>query len=319
MSFQTPGGPAAKRRRIETANATLRKPFKLPFVNRQQTEPGVDSTPSPSINRGSSAASFTAQTPATPVPARGGRRPTAASPLSTSPSLITASTPGLHAPTSKRPASFASKPTQNPTTTPSPFTKPKPNPQPNALNPPDNNNLLQHLHLSQTTLATTLRTTQSRLDLARQAQRIEQQAAQAARAATHDPSAPVVDAELCALAARWKATSRLAAEELFGVVRGRVEGMGGVRAWRATRRVGRGGGGYGGWGGEGGGMVGGGRGDGDEKGGDGGEGDERGGEGEDGDGGGGEGREEEEEGEEEESRESVSWVDWVLWEVQDVS
>ncbi|KAH6650602.1 hypothetical protein F5144DRAFT_637654 [Chaetomium tenue] len=281
MSFQTPGGPAAKRRRIEIANATLRKPFRSPLVNRQQTEPGTESAPSPSVNRNSStAASFTPQTPATPAPARGGHRLTAASPLSTSPSLASASTPGLPP---KRPASITSNPTKDPTTTttPNPPT-PKPPSTSTSTLP-----LLTQIQHTQTTLTTTLRTTQARLDLARQAQRIEQ-AAHAKR-----PGEPV-DAELCALAARWKATSRLAAEELFGLVRGRVDGMGGARAWRGTRGwVRRGGGGWDDDGGDGG------RGGEGEEGGSG----DGGGEGEDGDGDGGGGEEREEE-EEEESGES---------------
>jgi hypothetical protein len=33
-----------------------------------------------------------------------------------------------------------------------------------------------------------------------------------------------------------KAASRVAADELFELIRGRVEGMGGARAWRESRR-----------------------------------------------------------------------------------
>ncbi|KAH6853898.1 hypothetical protein B0I37DRAFT_440986 [Chaetomium sp. MPI-CAGE-AT-0009] len=236
MSFQTPGGPAAKRRRIEAANATLRKPFRSPLVSRQQTEPGADSAPSPSISRTSPAASFTPHTPVTPAPGRGGHRPVAASPLfTTSPSPTTTSTPGLL----KRHANLTSKPNQSPittTSTPNPPNPPNRKPKPNPNNNPDpekDTPLLQQIHLSQTALTTSLRATQARLDLVRQARRIEE-AAHAKR-----PGEPV-DAELRAMAARWKATSRLAADELFGLIRGRVEGMGGARAWRGTRRVGRG-------------------------------------------------------------------------------
>jgi Swi5-dependent recombination DNA repair protein 1 len=38
------------------------------------------------------------------------------------------------------------------------------------------------------------------------------------------------------MVAKWKGASRLAAEDLFGLIRGWVEGMGGARAWRESRR-----------------------------------------------------------------------------------
>ncbi|KAK3309949.1 uncharacterized protein B0T15DRAFT_19161 [Chaetomium strumarium] len=96
MSFQTPGGPAAKRRRIETANATLRKPFRSPMISRQQNQFGTGSTlESPSTSRAGPAAVSTPQTPATPASLRSQRPapPATASPLSTAPNLTAGDTP----------------------------------------------------------------------------------------------------------------------------------------------------------------------------------------------------------------------------------
>lgn len=57
------------------------------------------------------------------------------------------------------------------------------------------------------------------------------------------------DKELEALTATWKMAGRAAAEEVFGLVAKRVEGMGGVGAWREKEKQKReGGGSGGGWG-----------------------------------------------------------------------
>lgn len=45
-----------------------------------------------------------------------------------------------------------------------------------------------------------------------------------------------VGAELRELTAKWRAASRLAAEELYELIKGRVESMGGAKAWRESRR-----------------------------------------------------------------------------------
>jgi hypothetical protein len=58
-----------------------------------------------------------------------------------------------------------------------------------------------------------------------------------------------VDAELRELVGKWRTASRLAAEDLFGLIKDRVAGMGGAKAWRESRKRQRGGGGfYGGFG-----------------------------------------------------------------------
>ncbi|AEO53620.1 hypothetical protein MYCTH_2295193 [Thermothelomyces thermophilus ATCC 42464] len=222
MTFQTPGAPAAKRRRIEEANATLRKPFRSPLISRRDgNPPGSESQQnSPSVNRGSFSTKINAQAPTTPAPARGYRSSSAATPLSS----VQNRAPSAAGP--KAPASPTSRQSCNPgrgTTELRPGTAA-------GENPAEQGDLLHQLHLAQADLGNLLRSTQSRLDLARQARHIEQ-----ASATKSGPGEPV-DAELRAMTARWKSTSRQAAEELFGLIRERVEGMGGVKAWGATRR-----------------------------------------------------------------------------------
>lgn len=68
-----------------------------------------------------------------------------------------------------------------------------------------------------------------RLETARQARRIE------AASERRYPEGPV-DQELRDLVARWRGAARLAADELFGTVRGRVDTAGGPRAWKAMRQ-----------------------------------------------------------------------------------
>lgn len=68
-----------------------------------------------------------------------------------------------------------------------------------------------------------------RLETARQARRIE------AASERRHPGGPV-DQELRDLVARWRGAARLAADELFGMVRGRVDTAGGPRAWKAMRQ-----------------------------------------------------------------------------------
>ncbi|KAL2129145.1 hypothetical protein VTI74DRAFT_8180 [Chaetomium olivicolor] len=240
MSFQTPGGPAAKRRRIEAANATLRKPFRSPLI-RQPSQSGPENPQdSPSGRRSSTPASINSTSPATPAPSRD-PRPTAAS---ASPSL-TASTPGQN-----KPATLRSKPRRLlPSTAAAnktPLTPSRPGAQPphSHKTPQDADAdekvaLLNRIHHSQKQSASHLRTLQSQLEIVRQARHIEQ-------ASFAKRPGQAVDAELRDLTGKWKSASRLAAEELFELVRSRMEGMGGVGAWSEMWRRRRGGYGYGG-------------------------------------------------------------------------
>lgn len=273
MSFQTPGGPAAKRRRIDAANVTLRKPFRSPLVTRQQTtETGADSAQnSPSTHRAPPATGTASCVPATPVPTRSSRpaaAATAPSPLHANSSLfttVTANTPQpkrLANPASRSTrASWSHTPASNSRRDPTP-SKPKPGPKPNTHSggqeqgeeeedENDDADLLAQILASQRHLTTHLRTTQQELELVRQARRIEE-ASRARRSHSHsqfrgqdgqaegqageEDGGEENDAGLGAMVAKWKGASRLAAEELFGLIRGRVDGMGGAKAWRESRR-----------------------------------------------------------------------------------
>lgn len=173
---QTPG-PAAKRRRVDAANATLRKPFRSPMIWRpSESTPGQEATPSaprpgpaPGATpaRPTSSALFTTPTPATPTPAPPTGLPTRR--------LLT-----------KTPLSRPPRPGTNTTTDASPT---KTNPPQEAPEDPA---------------------------VQEQAQKITRQT----------PPGQPVDAELKAATAKWRAAGRAAAEDLFELVKGRVEGMG---------------------------------------------------------------------------------------------
>ncbi|KAJ4297271.1 hypothetical protein N0V88_004189 [Collariella sp. IMI 366227] len=261
MSFQTPSGPAAKRRRIDAANATLRKPFRSPLIRQPSNLGSENLSDSPSTTRGPTSGAGVignTATPATPAPSRNHRPiPAASSPLSTTPGLTAISTTPLPKKSYFQPYHTAkSTPITSSqlTTTPSrPRPKPKVAPQilnlnlsnvPQTKDYPDK--LLNLIQAAQKQTTTHLRTLESRLDLVRQARRIQDQSS-----AKHTPAIredaeengsvngqakgegkgkaerKEVDAELRALVKRWKGASRLAAEEVFEVVKGRVEGMGG--------------------------------------------------------------------------------------------
>lgn len=100
------------------------------------------------------------------------------------------------------------------------------------------------MRASQRELDAHVRAATQRLEQARQAGRIER-AARAYRQQRRpgpggkeeeEEGVVEVGAELRELVGRWRDASRAAAEELFGFVRARVEGMGGARAWRESRR-----------------------------------------------------------------------------------
>lgn len=258
MSSQTSGGPAAKRRRVEAANATLRKPFRSPLISRQQNPPTPDGSAqaSPSANR----ASTSSTTTATSTPA---------------PGTLAPRTPATPVATAARRRGVGTPPTLLRTTTPTPNPGPRPGPRVGRpVNPArrstraeapghdadkgdehdgngedeDNDDdlllLLQRMRASQRELDAHVRAATQRLEQARQAGRIER-AARAYRQRRRpgpggkeeeEEGVVEVGAELRELVGRWRDASRAAAEELFGFVRARVEGMGGARVWRESRR-----------------------------------------------------------------------------------
>lgn len=74
----------------------------------------------------------------------------------------------------------------------------------------------------------TLRELKEELETAEQARKIERDSAK------RDDGE--IDGELVELIEKWKGASRLAAEELFGKVRERVNRMGGPRAWKEMQK-----------------------------------------------------------------------------------
>jgi Swi5-dependent recombination DNA repair protein 1 len=189
--------PAAKRRRVDAANATLRKPFHSPLL-RRQPDAGDKSTPgsSKTLESNSNKRSFEeAYSPSSPSVAR--------------------------QPQGARPAQAAinprgSSPRQRPSS-------PKPPSSPAARDDPgdDENPFLALARAYRTRAAAAgrdaiMKDLNRRLDLVRQAGEIE------AASERSRPGEPV-DQELRDLVVKWRAASRLAAEELFDTVKERVD------------------------------------------------------------------------------------------------
>ncbi|KAK0753864.1 hypothetical protein B0T18DRAFT_477128 [Schizothecium vesticola] len=189
-SSQTPG-PAAKRRRVDAANATLRKPFRSPMIRGPSAStPGQETTPC-----------------SAPRPGPG---------------------PGA---TPSRPTSSALFPTPTPAT-PTSITTNTGLPTRRLLTRPSRPGTGTGTDASPTKTSTIPQQEQGTEDPAVQEQ--------ARKITTQTPPDQPVDAELKAATAKWRAAGRAAAEDLFELVKGRVEGMG------AEERKGR----RGGWGGE---------------------------------------------------------------------
>ncbi|VBB72346.1 Putative protein of unknown function [Podospora comata] len=198
-SQNTPNIPSAKRRRVDAANATLKKPFRSPMINRQSpSTTASNATPtqaSPSLSRPPTSSSI----PATPS------RPGNPSPLRL----------GTNSAAARRPLllqkSFKS------VSTPLPF---KQRQRDTARSTNEGDELLQRIQRSHRELDAQMKKVEKELERVRQAKRIEE-------ASRRKRPGEEVDAELSELIGKWKGASRLAAEELFEVVKGRVDGMGG--------------------------------------------------------------------------------------------
>lgn len=190
MSSQTPE-PASKRRRVETANTTLRKPFKSPLINRPTTASDA-STPKSSSLKPRIAASG----------AGGGR-----SAFSRQPQQHVAS------PLTSAARSRSRKiPGKAPLKVEFPF-----------------NPFREKLQKTQRETAARLRVVKAEMELVQQAGRIERES-KAKRPGEQ------IDAELREVTAKWRDASRLAAEDLFELIKQRVEGMGGAKGLRKQRQ-----------------------------------------------------------------------------------
>lgn len=188
--------PAAKRRRVDAANATLRKPFQSPLIRRPDAGKGAQGTPEPSKTPDATGSSQEAYSPS-------------------SPSL----------PQTRRPAAPAQ---QQRFKTPLAAAKRK-RPEPAGAEHNHPGAGLLALVAAHGRAAPAVGDLDGRLETARQARRIEE------ASAPRRPGEPV-DQELRELVVRWRGAGRLAAEEVFEVVKGRVERAGGARAWGQMRR-----------------------------------------------------------------------------------
>lgn len=192
--------PAAKRRRVDAANATLKKPFRSPMVKRAPPQDDVGAT---------------ARSPATPGPAK--RRPSTSIGRLSTPSKL----PGhLHS----GPALPASA---NGSATPS---KSFPGRAGGKLSESKLEGLsdkdvefLDKLNRRRKEAEVRAREAEKEAELVRQAARIE-----SGKESNND--------DLGKLVRKWKGACRTAAEELFELIRGRVDSMGGAAAWRETRQ-----------------------------------------------------------------------------------
>jgi len=204
--------PAAKRRRVDAANATLRKPFHSPLLRRQpdageKSTPGSSRTPESNSNKRSFEEVYSPSSPSTAKqaqaarPARQGVNQRAdGQPASSSPK------PSSSAPGFPR-AAAAKRKTQGPK-------------ESVGAGPGDDDNPFLALARAHRTRAAAgrdaiVRDVDRRLDLVRQARKIE---AASERSRPGEPA----DQELRDLVVKWKAAGRMAAEELFETVKERV-------------------------------------------------------------------------------------------------
>lgn len=193
--------PAAKRRRLDAANETLRKPFKSPAVRRDgDRDAGTSAAAAEDGTASSSAAQTDPGSAQRTGGASGARR--------------------LEMRQQTTPAKQLSTPTR-----PRPFSVPRPqhgaSPSPLRRTP-----LARKGTVANNVTPTGIRSArevEGREEIIRQAERIRR-------------GDGGTDEELVALIDKWKAASRLAAEEVFEASKERVQSMGGMRAWRKTRR-----------------------------------------------------------------------------------
>lgn len=211
--------PAAKRRRVDAANATLRKPFQSPLLLRRQPDaednntPGSSSgTPEPNSRKRSSQEVYSPSSPSV------AKQPQAARP--TQPGAANSRAYGISASSPKLPSALAS---------PRAVAKRKISSGPlnksgaAAAGPggDDDNPFLALARAHGTAAAgrdrdAIVKDLERRLETVRQAGEIE------AASERRRPGEPV-DQELRDLVAKWRGVGRVAAEELFETVKERVD------------------------------------------------------------------------------------------------
>ncbi|KAK4454810.1 hypothetical protein QBC34DRAFT_433728 [Podospora aff. communis PSN243] len=199
MSSNTPE-PSAKRRRVEAANSTLRKPFKSPLIKRP-ANPNLTSTPTPRTTGAGTAGRNVFDGPASGSGIAGIRI------SSPSPLRFTPVTPNL-----KR---RSMSPTKGRRTA-------------GSREGGDGDTLQDQLRKIQRETAARIRAAEAELEVVEQAVQIRQES-EAKRPGEE------IDAELKELVGKWKGASRMAAEELFELIKGRVERMGGTKGMLRRR------------------------------------------------------------------------------------
>ncbi|KAB5549659.1 hypothetical protein GE09DRAFT_1060096 [Coniochaeta sp. 2T2.1] len=196
--------PSAKRRRVDAATETLKKPFRSPMVKRPQAPSGTG---------------ITAGSPVTPAPIKR-QQDVDLSRLST-PSKI---------PDRRRPGPALSTAT-NRFGTPS-----KPAPRRGAATPFSQrpSSTLQGIDDKDAALLDNLQRRRREAEI--KTREVEKEVELIKQAARIESGKETTNEEMRALVRKWKAACRVAAEELFELIRGRVDSMGGGAAWRETRQ-----------------------------------------------------------------------------------
>lgn len=209
--------PAAKRRRVDAANAVLRKPFHSPVIRRPnaaEDSPGDSTTPDPTKAAGDAYSPSSRRPPQIlrPVRSLGALRQTPNRP-SSSLRFKTPLPPRAGSSTVRREGSktrVEAGDDEADGEAGSVFF---------AL-------VRAHRHTAQDAI---LKDLGRKLETVRQAKRIEEGSDRSR------PGAPI-DQELRELIVKWKGASRLAAEELFESVKERVDSAGGPKVWREMRK-----------------------------------------------------------------------------------
>lgn len=193
--------PPAKRRRIDAANETLKKPFRSPLVKRPQISPSGAEAASP-VTR-------------SPLPSR----PSARNEGNGHDALSTPSRP----PARRRqaPGLYTNTPSKPGSGTGTPLTR-------------TDVSDIAGLTTKDTDLLAQL--SQRRKEAEHRTREVEKQVELVRQAARIESGKEASDEKLAELVRKWRGACRVAAEELFELIRGRVDSMGGGNAWRESRR-----------------------------------------------------------------------------------
>ena len=195
--------PSAKRRRVDAATETLKKPFRSPMVKRPQPP---------------SAPGTTAESPATSAPTKNQQ----------SLDLGQLSTPS-RVPDRRRPGPALSS-SSNRFVTPS-----KPATRRGTAAPFSQKSVFELEGITDKDAALLGNLQRRRKEAELRTREVEKEADLIEQAARIEAGKETSNGEMERLVRKWKGACRIAAEELFELIRGRVDSMGGGAAWRETR------------------------------------------------------------------------------------